>query len=93
EHDSDLQHEVLRESLAAIRKTGVVVVTVPYEDRIPSPGHLTEFTRPMLRALLGSEASHVMDLDAARSSFGLEKHFVFLVGHQPIAPNRFAASV
>ncbi len=89
-HDSELQHEVLREALASIRATGVVVVTVPYEDRIPSPGHLTEFTRDMLRALLESEASHVMDLDGARAHFGLEKHFIFVVGHQPIADNRFA---
>ena len=91
EHRSDLQHEVLREALAAIRKTGVVVVTVPYEDRIPSPGHLTEFTRELLRDLLESEADHVVDLDAARAHFGLERHFIFIVGHAPIAPNPFAA--
>ncbi len=93
EHDSEVQHEVLRESLAAIRDTGVVVVTVPYEDRIPSPGHLTEFTRDMLRELLESEAEHVVDLDPARAHYGLEKHFIFLAGHQPIAPKRFASAV
>lgn len=89
EHDSDVQHEVLRESLAAIRDTGVVIVTVPYEDRIPSPGHLTEFTREMLRELLESEAAYVADLDPARGHYGLEKHFIFLAAHQPIAANRF----
>ncbi len=86
DHDSDLQHKVLRESLASIRQTGIVVITVPYEDRIPSPGHLTIFTRKMLHDLLKSEADNIMGLTNARKHFNLEKHLIFLAGKQPITP-------
>jgi 2-polyprenyl-3-methyl-5-hydroxy-6-metoxy-1,4-benzoquinol methylase len=87
EHRSEAQHAVLREALASIRDTGVVVITVPYEDRIPSPGHLTEFTRQMLSELVASEAAHLADLDEARSRFDLERHFIVLAGHRPLNPH------
>ena len=89
EHDSKLQHEILRESLASVRDSGIVVITVPYEDRIPSPGHLTEFNRGMIRDLLESEAEYVEDLDAVRKHFGMDKHFIFLAAHRPIPTIRF----
>lgn len=90
EHRSAAQHGVLREALAAVKDSGVVVITVPYEDRIPSPGHLTEFTREMLLDLVGGEAAHVADLDAARTAFGLERHFIVLAARSPIAANVYA---
>lgn len=89
EKDSALQHKVLLEALSCTLHNGIVVVTVPYEDQIPSPGHLTEFTRKTLRELLKSGAKHVMDLNGARKHFGLEKHLIFLASNQAITPNLF----
>jgi 2-polyprenyl-3-methyl-5-hydroxy-6-metoxy-1,4-benzoquinol methylase len=76
EYDSDAQHAILGDSLAVCSPKGQLVVTVPYEDRIPAPGHLTEFTGPMLRALLMEHCSEIEWLESARHAYGLEKHFI-----------------
>jgi len=87
EEDSELQHRVLSEALSVTREGGIVVVSVPYEDRIPSPGHLTEFTSESMTRLLRSEAAHVVELEWARHKFDLEHHLIFLASNSPIPPS------
>jgi 2-polyprenyl-3-methyl-5-hydroxy-6-metoxy-1,4-benzoquinol methylase len=76
EYRSETQIAILKDSLAVCSPEGRLVITVPYEDRIPAPGHLTEFTRPMLESLIGEHCSEVEWLESARTAYGLEKHFV-----------------
>lgn len=76
EYRSETQLAILKDSLAVCSPEGWLVITVPYEDRIPAPGHLTEFTRPMLESLIGEYCSEIEWLETARNAYGLEKHFV-----------------
>ncbi len=61
---------------ATLKAGGTVIVTVPYEDRIPSPGHLTDFTRATLTALLEPFAGPLRWHEAERTDYGLENHFI-----------------
>jgi 2-polyprenyl-3-methyl-5-hydroxy-6-metoxy-1,4-benzoquinol methylase len=76
EYRSEAQLAILKDSLAVCNPEGWLVITVPYEDRIPAPGHMTEYTRPMLESLIGEHCSEIEWLESARNAYGLEKHFV-----------------
>ena len=76
EYQSDAQLEILRESVRACRPDGVVMVSVPYEDKIPYEGHLTEFNRENLQALLTPHMQELSWLEAERNIFGLQAHFL-----------------
>lgn len=77
---SDTQIDTLKNALSITKPDGKIVVSVPYEDRIPSPGHKTNFTREMLDKLFSAaDVKSSIDLDDARVSYGLERHFLFLI--------------
>jgi len=78
EYRSATQLAILRDSLAVCSPEGRLVITVPFEDRIPAPGHLTEFTRSMLESLIGEHCSDLEWLEPARDAYGLQKHFILL---------------
>ncbi len=77
-YQSDAQQEILRNSVKACRPDGVVVVSVPYEDRIPYEGHLTEFNRENLETLLAPFLVELTWLEAERHVFGLQSHFLLM---------------
>jgi 2-polyprenyl-3-methyl-5-hydroxy-6-metoxy-1,4-benzoquinol methylase len=76
EYRSEEQLAILKDSLAVCSPDGWLVISVPYEDKIPAPGHMTEFTRPMLESLIEQHCSEIVWLEAARHAYGLEKHFI-----------------
>lgn len=78
EYWSETQLAILQDSVAVCSSKGRLVITVPYEDRIPAPGHLTEFTRPMLERLIGGHCSDLEWLEPARHAYGLQKHFILV---------------
>ncbi len=70
------QRQILRESIDLCKDDGRIIVTVPYEDRIPSPGHITEFHRDNLQMLLAPFAEELVWHETERHEFDLEKHFI-----------------
>lgn len=72
----EAQTALLRATMKTVKAGGMVIVTVPYEDRIPSPGHLTDFTRTSLTDLLTPFAQGLRWHEAERHDYGLENHFI-----------------
>lgn len=70
------QRELLEATMEVTKPGAQVVVTVPFEDRIPSPGHLTEFSREMLTALLEPYAVELRWHEDLRTLYKMEKHFI-----------------
>lgn len=70
------QQQILDEAVALCKPDGRIIVTVPYEDRIPSPGHITEFRRDNLRALLEPYARELVWHEHERREYDLERHFI-----------------
>lgn len=78
EPESGIQRRVLEEAINSLTEQGLLIITVPYEDRIPSPGHLTEFSSQSLTKLIAKCTDNFIELDEMREKLNLQKHLIFL---------------
>ena len=74
EFQSEAQNLIVTHAKESLKPDGVLYITVPYEDAIPIPNHLTFFTKEMLDQLLGANGLKIEYLDSVRIDV-LKKHF------------------
>ncbi len=72
------QKNLLAQAVNVCRPGGMVIVSVPFEDRIRTPDHLTEFNAAMLTDLVQPFAKNIVWLAEERMRYILDKHFFLM---------------